>query len=470
MSLKGNQTKDVSPGVCTDTPLKPKNNEPLRDRWLAAIEQRNKALEVNTWSSNVDVQLTKEQLEALHASRKQSKTVKRRSLPASSDLDLLVSPLPTAIGLRDCSPGPSSKSVTSIAVTTTTNTVTTAAGGCVVTVGVNSTVSAPVPAVAAVLSEVEGLDTSMGQLRNGKIYSPSRQRVCTPKTVSRRGSPYEWKSTDAAARSDKRKLSGSPTSDVLPDTKKQGIVSSEIEGGPEQGIEMEIGAEVEVPSVGVFDRVESNETVLHTGFQLEFIKELKSMMSTTLDKITKQADDMSKKNEASVKAMTEKNNICLKSVEGLTEVVESQGKSITALQAELRGVRGELSNYQKQLDAHQVSRITENRALEKRVVESETKLNSLSEPLDNEAQQKIGRLENRIKELEMQRNLNTPNEMEVDAAFPLDKTIMMVRVYIKDGMNPWDVVKLVIHEALQLSSVTIVNVADIWELSVEGIP
>lgn len=303
------------------------------------------------------------------------------------------------------------------------------------------------------IGQVANPEIEMGQLRSGKIYSPSRASMVTPRVVHRRLNPYgghdlvDKSRNRSLERVEKRKLSGSPPMDMIPVQKRQGIVSSDV--AVTRGAlcdQMEIGAEVEITG-GEKSEVPSSD----------FMSELKAMMSTTLDKITNQAAEMSSKNDKSIKLITDKSDKCLKGVESLREVVDSQGKSISALQNDLRSVRGDISSLNRTLEAQKASLAVTASELGNKI-ETMSVQPTVQGDLSVDAEQRIEQLERRIRQLE---NSDT-TAVNVPAATPfsVEKTIMMVRVYIKDGMTPIDVARLVIHDALRLKEVQIVNIAD----------
>lgn len=152
MSGKKNTEHANEAGVYTVTPLNvcDKGGNSLKDRWMAAI---NKRYPVAAVPGGLNLHLTQHQLDALDNAGRGSKQDKRWSLPCGNAEHMTVNIPLTAV----------------CAMTTQTSSVSTNSHLEGVTVSSSSTAS--VPASVPIISVSEN---TMGPLRSGKVYSPSR--------------------------------------------------------------------------------------------------------------------------------------------------------------------------------------------------------------------------------------------------------------------------------------------------------
>lgn len=433
-----------APGVYTVTPLNIANNgsESLRDRWLSAINKRQL---IDVGSTSLNLHLTQQQFDALNRMATGSKENKRRSLPSGVGSTSLRVPL-------------SAVNTTSV-VTASTSTVTNSSGA-VVDVGVCSlttktTLTSSSYLTANTADSVIPPDGTMGPLRSGRVYSPSRgprgvQTRATPRSAARKTNPYQVpvqrdRSTCASGNAPviepsgaplvgKRRSSCSPPDSVLPAHKKQPM--NIVQG------DMEIGAEVEISGAREVTNCSSGD----------MISMIQNLMKDSLDK-------MSKKNDELIKVVSDKNEECVKSIGELRNMVGVQGSAIEVVKTDMAAASAEVKTLTKTVDQVKTN-------LNKQLFDLSAKTNALEGKTENQkmefsnaAKKHIDSLERRIRDLERSGEKDADGNVS-QVPFPNEKTLMITRVYLKEGLDVDEIVKLILHGALKLTTLRIIRVED----------
>lgn len=442
-------------GVYTVTPLNVQHNsnETLRDRWMSAVNRRFASGTVEeSVHTGLNLHLTPQQLTALSKAGKGTKQDKRRSLQS---VDESVLSLPSSAVFASTTQTNTTSQAGNCSTITVTSPSASATGVSTVGVARSSTPSISSQSVA---------ESSMGPLRSGKIYSPSRvTRASTSankgltKVSSRRVNPYTANEREVdrydveRQAAEKRKPSGSPPGNATPACKKQPVATDILT--PES---MEIGAEVEIAEIAETD--DSDNTPVGSS-ESSVINSIRSMMKSTLDKITLQTNEMKRYNDECIKVISDKNESCVSSVENLQRVVESHGKNLDAYKSELNAVKQDVNSVNRSLNTVKAD-------LDKRLVDLTTQTKELADKsashkmdLSDNTRTYIESLESRIKELE-EKGVTPGQSKSSDSTFTIERTIMMYKVYMKESMTVDEIVSLILHGALSLKAVKVVRVED----------
>lgn len=249
---------------------------------------------------------------------------------------------------------------------------------------------------------------------------------------------------------EKRKPSGSPPGNEIPATKRQPRDDSHEEILMDIG---DIGAEVEVTGVVAVSADDDSASPANV------LKAMQDLMQSTLDKITTQANEMRQKNDECIKIITDKNESCIQSVENLRNLVAVQGKSLDGVKSEINEAKGEINTLTKSLNDAKMDFDTQLSNLTTKTQELESKTENQKHEFSDKAKNYIATLENRIKVLEAA-VINRGDGAGLAGPFPIDRTIMISRVYMKSGMTVEVVVRLILHGALKLVGLKIVNGED----------
>lgn len=182
------------------------------------------------------------------------------------------------------------------------------------------------------------IDNSMGKLRNGKCYSPSRSAVTTPKNV--RCSPYNFRDAPKE-KSEKRRQSTSPS--IEPAAKKHFTPNSPLQLSDLRGCSAEMDTSVDS---------ETAEGSLHLRSQSvdpqDFMSVMQNMMRTTLNEMKQHADELTSKMMDSVRqneAKVAQAQVDLLGVtKSLNEFKQSQAIKFVEVDEKILGVQKGINN------------------------------------------------------------------------------------------------------------------------------
>lgn len=268
------------------------------------------------------------------------------------------------------------------------------------------------------------VEASMGLLRNGKQYSPTRHNIA--QKPPKGGTPMRPNSSPYQRPEDgeiKRKLRNSSSDEhtFLEPSPKITRHHSRTGSSP--------------ASLGEVSPSLAPAKVVKTVNMDEFMVRMEKMMKQTVETAVQ------KSMQAAMVEMKAENS---KALEAMQSAVDAHGTSITA-------VENEVSSVKRALADHERNSTSTHEGIDRRLSEQAKKLDDAVKDIHTRLG-KIEQLNDKIND-----KINAVRDTSSTATYPHEHSIMMHRVAIQQGRDSAGMAKLIIHDVLRLVEVKIVR-------------